>query len=325
MTMQQELLPGLGTALTQPRSQWLRIFGRLKPGMDLRQAEAELTNLLSRYNEGIIGGSASKDASRRRSLLAEKIVLLPGNSGISQLRRQYSKPLWVLISVVALVLLIACANVASLLLSRATARRREIAIRLSLGAARSRLVSQLLTESLLLSAAGAVSGLILARWMRDLLIRYLPADRSLNAPMEPNVLLFTLVLGVSAALVFGLVPALQSSSVNVASAIKGEEMSPARIPFRKGLVIFQISLSFLLLIAAALFLRSVAQSANGRPGICAREHPRCIGRERSWVGRAAPQGSEIPAGRCLRGVGRLPTSGHPHGMGSLYSGLHFEN
>ena len=181
--------------------------------------------------------------------------------------------LWVLISVVMLVLLIACANVASLMLSRATARRREIAVRLSLGAARSRLVRQLLTESLLLAIGGAGSGLMLARWMRDVLIRYLPADRSLNAPMEPNVLLFTLVLGVGAALFFGLVPAFQSTIVDVAPAIKGEEIGAkaTRILFRKGLVVFQMSLSFLLLIAAGLFLRSLHNLLTIDPGF-AREN-----------------------------------------------------
>jgi len=267
MAMQEALLPGLGSALALPRSQWLRIFGRLKRGMDPRQAEAELTTLLRRYNQENFGVGSMKDANRRRSLLEQKIVLLPGSTGISQLRSQYSKPLWVLISVMALVLLIACANVASLLLSRAAARRHEIAIRLSLGAARGRLVSQLFTESVLLSAAGAGSGLMLARWMRDLLIRYLPADRSLNAPLEPTVVFFTLVLGAGAALLFGLAPAFQCTRVDVAPAIKGAETAkPARVLFRKGLVVFQMGLSFLLLMAATGFVRSLHNLLLVDPG-----------------------------------------------------------
>src|SRR5207249_3684301 len=109
---------------------------------------------------------------------------------------------------------------------------------------------------------------VLARWMRDVLIRYLPADRSLNAPMEPTILLFTLVLGVGAALVFGLAPAIQSTNVDVAPAIKGEEMTarPVRVLFRKGLVVFQMSLSCLLLIAAVLFLRSLHSLLMVDPG-----------------------------------------------------------
>jgi predicted permease len=267
MTMQEALLPGLGTALTQPRSQWLRIFGRLRSDGGIPQAEAELTTLLRRYNQEYFIDGASQ-AERRRSLLEQKIVLIPGATGLSSLRSGYSMALWVLISVVALVLLIACANVANLMLSRAAARRREIAIRLSLGAARSRLVGQLLIESFILAISGAGSGLLLARWMRDLLIRYLPADRSLDAPMEPKVLLFTLLLGVGAALFFGLVPALQSTSVAVAPAIKGEEVGgkAGRILFRKGLVVFQMSLSFLLLIAAGLFLRSLHNLLTIDPG-----------------------------------------------------------
>jgi len=273
MMMQEALLPELGRTLThQPRSQWLRILGRLRPDGGRLQAEAELTTLLRRYNQEHFIDAAT-EAERRRSLMEQKIMLKPGATGLSSLRNRYSMALWVLISVVTLVLLIACANVANLLLSRATARRREIAIRLTLGAARSRLVRQLLTESLILAIAGAGAGLILARWMRDALIRYLPADRSLDAPMEPAVLLFTLVLGVGAALFFGLVPALQSTSVDVAPAIKGDEMSakPARTLFRKGLVVFQMSLSFLILIAAALFLRSLHNLLTVDPGF-AREN-----------------------------------------------------
>ena len=272
MTMQEALMPGLGTALTQPRSQWLRIFGKLRSDGGRPQAEAELTTLLRRYNqEHFIDGATKADL--RRSLMEEKIVLMPGATGLSSLRRGYSMSLWVLTSVVVLVLLIACANVANLMLSRATARRREIAVRLSLGAGRSRLIRQLLTESLMLAVGGAASGLLLARWMRDVLIRYLPADRSLNAPIAPKVLLFTLVLGVGAALFFGLVPALHSTMVDVAPAMKGEEIGAkaARNLFRKGLVVFQMSLSFLLLIAAGLFLRSLHNLLTIDPGF-AREN-----------------------------------------------------
>ncbi|HEY1338786.1 MAG TPA: ABC transporter permease [Bryobacteraceae bacterium] len=268
MMMQKELLPGLGSALTQPRSQWLRIFGRLKQGTGTRQAEAELTTLLRRYNQEHWLSGDLKDAGVRRALMEQKIVLLPGGTGISQLRSQYEKPLWVLFSAVAMVLLIACANVASLLLSRAAARRREIAIRLSLGAGRRRLITALFIESLLLALAGAGSGLMLARWMRDVLIRYLPADRTLNVPLDSTILLFTFAAGVGAALLFGLAPAFQSTSVDMAPAIKGEELTirGARVWFRKGLVVAQMSLSFVLLIGAALFLRSLHNVLTIDPG-----------------------------------------------------------
>jgi len=268
MMMQDALLPSLGKALTQPRNQWLRIFGRLKPGMETRQAEAELTTLLHQYNEKYWLSGGITDTAARRRLVEQKIVLLPGSTGVSGLRSQYAKPLWVLMSVVAMVLLIACANVAGLLLSRATARRAEIAVRLSLGAGRSRLIAQLFSESFLLAVAGAGSGLILSRWMRDILIRYLPAGRAIDVPMDWSILLFTLAAGIGTALVFGLLPAFQTTSVDVASAIKGTNMTTrsARMSFRKLLVVIQVSLSCLLLIGAALFLRSLHNLLTVDPG-----------------------------------------------------------
>ena len=191
-------------------------------------------------------------------LLNQRITLVPGHAGISELRQQYSQPLWVITIVMGAVLLIACANVASLLLSRA-ATRREFAIRLGLGAARSRLVSQLFIESLLLAAAGGLAGLLLARTLRDVLLTYLPTAESVAVSLDLDVLLFALAVAAGSALLFGLVPAFQSTNVDVVPALKGEETlaGPVRIRLRRGLVVFQVSLSLLLLVAAALFLRSL--------------------------------------------------------------------
>jgi predicted permease len=184
--------------------------------------------------------------------------VVSGNGGLSSLRTQYSQPLFVVMAVMVLVLLIACANIANLSLSRAAARRREIAIRLGLGASRWRLVRQILTESLLLAGVGGVFGLLLARWGRDLLLTYLPVGQTLSAPLDSGVLLFTLAVAVGAGVLFGLAPAYQGTKVDVAPVLKGNiAHGSARSPFRKGLVVFQVGLSLVVVIGAVLFVRSL--------------------------------------------------------------------
>jgi predicted permease len=260
MTMQPTLLPGLGSALTEPRSQWLRIIARLRPGVDAATAAAELTSLLRPYNEDILRDPAITKfgANYPGNLRQQRITVDSGSGGLSSLRRQYSQPLVVVMTVMALVLLIACANIANLSLSRAAARRREIAISLGLGASRRRLVAQLLTESLLLAAAGGLSGLLLARWGRDMLLSYLPVGQTLSAPLDAEVLLFAVSVVVGTALLFGLAPAYQGTKVDVAPALKGGVMNdPSRAPLRKGLVVFQVGISLVVVIGAVLFSRSL--------------------------------------------------------------------
>ena len=261
MAMQQALLPGLGPALTQPRSQWLRMIGRLKPGVDAAAAAAELTTLLRPYNEDILRDpvSARLGADYPARLREQRITVTAGSGGLSSLRTQYSRPLLVVMAVMALVLLVACANIASLSVSRAAARRREIAIRLALGASRGRVVGQLLTESMLLAMCGAVAGLMLARWGRDAILGYLPDGQQLSAPLDGDVLLFTLTVAAGAALICGLAPAYRSSRVDVAPVLKGGVFpTPSRAPLRRGLVAFQVGASLVVVIGAMLFVRSLS-------------------------------------------------------------------
>ncbi len=238
---------------------WLNMMGRLRPGATRDQAQAAVTVALQQFLTEKAGTHLT--AERRQTIANSFIRLEDGGAGISSLRFQYSQPLHVLLVVVAMVLLIACANVGNLLLARGLARRTEISVRLALGASRRRLIQQLLTESLLLSAMGMGCGLLLARWG----VKILSASVAGSSPRTPHlnapVLLFTLGIAFLAAILFGLVPALQSGHADLVSTLKlgGGRVAGARNRFgmSQGLMIVQMAVSLVLLVGASLFARSL--------------------------------------------------------------------
>jgi predicted permease len=236
---------------------WIEMMGRLQPGVSLAQAQATTR---ARFN----AFAAATAQSPKDTEVLPELSLEQGGAGLDSLRRQYSKPLYVLMTMVALILAIACANLANLLLARAAARRREMAVRLSLGAGRWRIVRQMLTESMLLSVAGGALGLPVAlagiRLITWLIANGRP-DFTLRAAIDWPVLAFTFALAVLAGIVFGLAPALQATRVDVTPALK-ESRTHGRSGghgLRLGhiLIVTQIAVSMLLVIAAGLFVRTL--------------------------------------------------------------------
>jgi predicted permease len=252
MMMQSDLMPEIPGALEQRRNVWLRIMARLRPGASASRAEAEAAVLVNRFNQ-------EDAAGRRRPAPERKVTLLPGGTGLSGLRVKLATPLAILLVVAGLVLLIACANVANLLLARATARQREIGVRLALGAPRGRLISQLAAESLPLALAGGAVGLALGVWVRNILLLFLPQARGVDVSLDSHVLGFTLLLACLTGLLFGLAPAIVSTRAALVSALKGHDAARAitRLGSRKLLVVAQVALSMLLLVGAGLFLRTL--------------------------------------------------------------------
>jgi putative ABC transport system permease protein len=235
---------------------WLSLMGRLKPGVSGQQAEAAMTAL----SEQVLGAT-----ERTGAFTEAHPVLKDGRQGDTDMLSDLSFPLKLLMAVVGLVLLIACANVGNLLLARAAARQKEIAVRLAVGASRWRLIRQLLTESLLLSIAGGASGLMLALWLTDLLAAYTPPDNfsnlTLDAKLNFRVLGFTLLLSLLTALIFGLAPALSASKPDLVPMLKNESGASGagvrRFSLKNFLVVAQVALSLIVLISAGLCLKSL--------------------------------------------------------------------
>ncbi len=260
--------------LNDRRGRWVNAFGRLKPGLTLEQARAGLQPLFHQMLEMEVQEKAFARAApvTKERFLRMWLELLPASKGRSQLRRQFSNPLLVLMGIVALVLLIACANVANLLIARATARQKEIAVRLALGASRGRIVSQLLIESLLLAIAGGLLGLMLAVWIDNVLVSFLPPSGTpLTVSTSPDwrILAFNLGVSLLTGIIFGLVPALQSTRPDLAPTLKDQVGSIAggtSVRLRKALLVAQVTLSLLLLIGAGLFIRSLRNLKDLDPG-----------------------------------------------------------
>lgn len=257
---------------------WLNVAGRIKPGISRTQLSARLRALSPRIFTAALPQYWSAD--EQKSFVKEKLEATSAATGTSvNLRQQFDQPLQVLMAVVGLVLLIACANVAGLMLTRGVAREKEIAVRRALGATRWRLIKLLLTECMLISLMGAIVGFLFARWGTVLLIRSISIHNFytlgnipvlLNLSLDGRVLGFTTAVAILTAALFGVLPSLRSTSVSLTSAINGNRTiqldRPGRIQSRKLIVASQVAFSLVLLVAAGLLLRSFANLATLDPG-----------------------------------------------------------
>ena len=263
MTLRELVTPGW-KGFDNRRSYWTYLFARLSPGVTIEQASAALNTqyhaIVNDVEAPLQKGMSEQTLTRFR---AKPIVLAPGGHGQSNIGREATAPMSLLLGVTGFVLLIACANIANLLLARSAARATEMAVRLSIGASRRQLIGQLLTESILLAFAGGVASLLVARWTLDLIVSLVPtqAAETIGTGIEPAMLIFTGVLTLGTGLLFGLFPALHSTRPDLISSLKGQAGQPsgarAAARFRTSLATLQIALSMALLVAAGLFTKSL--------------------------------------------------------------------
>lgn len=256
------------------RRRWLQVFARLKPGVTRAQAKASLEPIFHRILQMEVQQKEFAHATPyvRQQFLKMTLDVLPGGTGQNEVEQFVKAPLWALMAMVGLVLLIACANVANLIIARAAARQKEIAVRLALGASRTRIVRQLLIESAFLSIAGALLGILLATWTMHLLAGILPhtdPPLSIDTGVDLRMLVFALGLSLATVILFGLLPALQATRADIAPTLKDQAGAVAgggQTGWRKVLVCAQVSLSLLLLIAAGLFVGTLKNLRGVNPG-----------------------------------------------------------
>jgi putative ABC transport system permease protein len=258
----EPVIKGEYTRLDMRHGWWLALTGRLKPGWTLARASAQVRTISRGVFEATVPPIYNPDGVKH--YLDYKLGAFPGGTGLSSLREDYENPLWLLLSIAGLVLLIACANLANLMLARASAREREIAVRLAIGASRLRLIRQLLAESLLLAFLGAVVGALLAGVLSQSLVSFLSTEGNpLFIDLQPDwrVLGFTAGLAVLTTVLFGLTPALRATRTAPGAVLKagGRAMTASRERFglRRVLVVSQVALSLVLLVGALLFVRSL--------------------------------------------------------------------
>lgn len=268
ITMRGLMSPGFN-GFHRRQNYWIYLFARTRPGVSIKQARAALNTryrtIINEVDAPLQKGMSDQTMKRFR---AREVTVERGARGQSSVMREARAPLTLLLGVTGFVLLIACANIANLLLVRAAGRSAEMAVRLSIGAKRRDLVLQLLTESMLLAAFGGLAGLVVARWTLDLIGSILPAEaaRSLEFRLDPTVLLFAAVVTIATGVLFGLFPALHSTRPDLASTLKNQSGQPSAARgaarFRTSLATAQIALSMALLIGAGLFTKSLFNVAR---------------------------------------------------------------